>query len=244
MNFLRAQALRARLGALLALAAGLGALALAAYGLSATALDGLPPAAKLGLGLLLVPALISWVAARRWAARAAHFRGGLRGEDALERALARCLGDDYTLYRNLRLPGRRGDLDAVLLGPPGVVLLENKAYAGEFVLFGDRWYRAAGPAGGDMRRWHSSPTAQAARNADLLAAWLARHGLGEAPVHALVVLSSGRLRESRRAPSVPVVPLDDLPAQLLALPRARRLDRRQWADLAAAFDALNDAGGA
>ena len=62
--------------------------------------------------------------------------------------------------------------------------------------------------------------------------------------HALVVLSSGRLRESRRAPSVPVVPLDDLAAQLLALPSARRLDRRQWADLAVALDALNDAGGA
>ncbi len=128
-----------------------------------------PVAAGVAVALLLLP-LAAWIASRRAAGRAARFRAGARGEDALERALAAALRDDYTLYRNLHLPGGGGDLDGVLLGPPGLILLENKAYRGEFVIFGDRWTRAAAPGSPDLHPWHGSPTAQAARDAARLAA--------------------------------------------------------------------------
>lgn len=200
-----------------------------------------PVAAGVAVALLLLP-LAAWIASRRAAGRAARFRAGARGEDALERALAAAFRDDYTLYRNLHLPGGGGDLDGVLLGPPGLILLENKAYRGEFVIFGDRWTRAAAPGSPDLHPWHGSPTAQAARDAARLAAWLAARDptLAAVPIHPVVALSSGRVREQRRRPSVPVVPLADLGRHVRRLPRTRRLDRDQWAALAAALDRLNE----
>ncbi|MDP9371836.1 MAG: NERD domain-containing protein, partial [Chloroflexota bacterium] len=215
-----------------------------AAGLPARLPGGAAPLGATLTAFLLAAPWVAFVIARRAAGRAARFGAGARGEDALARTLRRELDDEWTLYRNLRLPGRRADLDAVLTGPPGVVLLENKAYRGDFVLFGDDWYRAAGPDGRDLQPWRGSPTAQAARNGERLAEYLAGcdPDLAAAPLHAIVVLSSGRVREARRRPGVPVVPLPELPHYLKRLPRARRPGREHRAALAAALDALNDEG--
>lgn len=242
-DHLHGQARATRRRAAGAFVLGLGALTLAAALAPALLAGASAPVATGIVAILLLASAVAFLRAWRLGGVAARWRAGARGEDALEQTLQRYLGDEYTLYRNLRLPGRRGDLDGVLLGPPGLVLLENKAYGGEFVLFGDRWYRATGPGGRDLRAWHGSPTAQADRNRRHLAAWLARRdaALAATPLHAVVVLSSGRVRERHGAPSAPVVPLDELPDYLRRLPRARVLTREDWSALAAALDALNEA---
>lgn len=240
--YLRRQTRAARRRALGAGLATLLLLALVLVGMPALLAVAPPRFAVAATVTVLLLALAAAGVARRAVGRARRFRVGARGEDALQRALARGLGDDYTLYRNLRLPGRGGDIDALLLGPPGLVLLENKAYRGEFVLFGDRWYRAAAPGSRDLRAWADSPSAQAAGNAARLAGWLAGLGpdLAAIPIHPLVVLSSGRVREQRKRPSVPVVPLADLARQVRRLPRARGVSRRAWEGLAAALDEVNE----
>ncbi len=238
----RARASRRRTA--VAFVLGVAATVIVAAGLPARLPGSGSPAAGLLTVILLAAPWVAFAVAWRAAGRAGRFGAGARGEDALARTLRRELGDEWTLYRNLRLPGRRADLDAVLTGPPGVVLLENKAYRGAFVLFDDDWYRAAGPDGRDLRPLRGSPTAQAARNGQRLAEYLAGcdRDLAAAPLHALVVLSSGRVREARRRPPVPVVPLPELPGYLQSLPRARRLDRKRRALLAEALDALHHEG--
>ena len=242
-DYLRAQVRQARRRAALAVAVGAAVIVMAAAGL--TRLDVATPAAPRALatpaaiGGGLLAALVGAAGASRATRRAVRYRAGAAGEDALARVLGEGLGDDYTLYRNLR-PGVGGDLDAVLLGPAGLVVLEVKAYRGAFVLFGDRWYRAASPDGGDLTPWRGSPTLQARRNADRLALWLALRGLAATPLYPLVVLTSGHVREVRTRPRVPVVPLQQLVPYLHALPRAR-LPVEQWQALHAALDRLNAA---
>ena len=236
-SYLRAQARQARRRVALAVCAGVAALLLAAASLALPAFPARSTTATpLIVTLLAVP--LAAVAASRATRRAARYRAGASGEESLESVLRQGLGDDYTLYRNLQL-GVGGDLDAILLGPPGLVLLEAKAYRGAFVLFGDRWYRAEGGDPDQLTRWRTSPTLQARRNADRLARWLARQGLGETPVYSLVVLTSGYVREVRTRPGVPVVGLAQLVPYLQALPRARRLPREHWQALEAALDQLN-----
>lgn len=244
-DYLRGQLRAARLRAAVAFVAGVGTTVLAAGGGLGPVAGAAPPFGAIAAAALLVAPWLAFVVAWRAAGRAARFRAGAQGEDALEQVLSRRLGDEWTLYRNLRLPGAGGDLDAVLLGPPGLVLLENKAYRGEFVLFGDRWYRTAGRDGLDLRAWRGSPSAQAVRAGERLGDWLAVHDpdLARVPLHPLVVLSSGRVREERIASPVPVVSLARLPDHLAALPRARGLNRERRAVLAAALDTLNSPEG-
>ena len=241
-DYLRAQVRQARRRAALAVAIGAASVVLATAGLTrlaptAPAVPPAPAAAVIGGALLAV--LLAAAGASRATRRAARYQVGASGEAGLARVLGDGLGDEYILYRNLR-PGVGGDLDAVLLGPAGLVLLEIKTYRGAFVLFGDRWYRAASPDGGDLTPWRGSPTLQARRNADRLARWLARRDLAATPLYPLVVLTSGHVREVRTRPRVPVVPLQQLVPYLHALPRAR-LPVEQWQALHAALDRLNAA---
>jgi len=68
------------------------------------------------------------------------YRTGQEGEDAVVEAMRQSLDGNWTLFRNVVLPGRnRGDIDAVLVGPPGVWALEVKAFNGEYRNVGEQW---------------------------------------------------------------------------------------------------------
>ncbi len=70
------------------------------------------------------------------------FRQGYEGEIKVARQLRQGLGGDWTLFRNVQLPDMpHDDLDMVLLGPPGVFILEVKAYRGNFRYRGEHFYR-------------------------------------------------------------------------------------------------------
>ncbi|HKV83584.1 MAG TPA: nuclease-related domain-containing protein, partial [Ktedonobacterales bacterium] len=64
---------------------------------------------------------------------------GSNGEDILAETLADRFGDEYTLLRNYTPPAPSaigGDIDAVLLGPHGVIVFEVKAWTGEYLATG------------------------------------------------------------------------------------------------------------
>lgn len=63
---------------------------------------------------------------------------GQSGEDRTAKSLS-SLGDDYTLIRNLQLGEKRGDIDFVLLGPFGVLVLEQKTNTVPMRCQGDNW---------------------------------------------------------------------------------------------------------
>ncbi len=106
--------------------------------------------AGLGLAAVSVPFLVRDVVTRivvlvalalagremlAWLLRA---RRGRLGEEAVTTQL-RSLPDDYYLVNDITL-GRRGNVDHVLIGPCGVVVIETKRIGGRIRCEGDDWY--------------------------------------------------------------------------------------------------------
>ena len=83
----------------------------------------------------------------------------------MARLLRMGLGGDWTLFRNVKLPGSRTDIDMVLLGPPGVFTLEVKAYTGNYRYAKQHFYRRAMMT---WRRMQHNPGKQARATGGLL----------------------------------------------------------------------------
>jgi hypothetical protein len=104
-----------------------------------------------------------------------NHRRGQKGEDVTADVIRQVLDGNWTLFRNIVLPGRnKADLDMVLVGPPGVWVLEVKNITGQYRNIGERWEYRAG------RRWHraiANPSRQARSNAIRLAEFLRADGI-------------------------------------------------------------------
>jgi len=72
-------------------------------------------------------------------ARATRYRKGIRGEELVSSLLAG-LSDDFYLINEVTLPGHRGNIDHVLVGPCGVVTIETKNYRGVIRCDRDQWF--------------------------------------------------------------------------------------------------------
>ena len=96
-----------------------------------------------------------------------RMRKGRLGE-RLVTNLLRQLPDTYHLVNDVVVPGSGGNIDHVVIGPCGVVVIETKRLAGKIRCDGDRWY-----VNGRLR---GSISAQANRGAAALRKFLAdRH---------------------------------------------------------------------
>lgn len=114
------------------------------------------------------------------------YKRGERGEEDVVRELTNLLDKRWKLYRNLTLPGTDADLDAVLVGLTGVMLLEIKAFTGSFRVRGSEWsYRQ----GAQWRTMDKNPAKQAQWNRQRLGQYLRErlpdHDL---PISAMIVL--------------------------------------------------------
>lgn len=85
------------------------------------ALASLPAPAAPSLAALALVVMLWPSTAGRWAAGAA-------GERATARALAGVEGDGWTVLTDVRPPGKRWNLDHLLVGPAGVVVVETKQW--------------------------------------------------------------------------------------------------------------------
>lgn len=127
---------------------------------------------------------------------AENWAKGREGEDNLARTLGDQLSDEYILLRNYTPPGpwsSGGDIDAVLLGPRGVIVFEVKAWTGDYLARGPNWFWRPGPFGA----WEpalSNPTRQALRNADRVKYTLQAARLGQVQVRGMVAVASRDMR--------------------------------------------------
>jgi len=64
---------------------------------------------------------------------------GIKGE-ALVRERLQSLSDDYFLLNDVVLPGHAGNIDHVVIGPCGVVVIETKNFSGPVESHGDAWF--------------------------------------------------------------------------------------------------------
>ncbi len=124
----------------------------------------------LGLGFARVFDLLIDRIWRRLDRQIQTYRKGQEGEERVVVAMRQALDGNWSLFRNVVLPERkRTDLDSVLVGPPGVWVLEIKTLAGEYRNIGEHWEYRVG------NRWKlskKSPSRQAQDNAVRLSSFL------------------------------------------------------------------------
>ena len=70
---------------------------------------------------------------------ASSTRKGWEGEQRVAWELSR-LNDEFLLLNDVTLPGVRGNIDHILVGPTGVFVFETKNYSGKYVCYEDRWF--------------------------------------------------------------------------------------------------------
>ena|SRR5438093_10376943 len=82
------------------------------------------------------------------------------------------LSDEFLLLNDVMLPGSKGNLDHVVVGPTGVFIVETKNYSGMYACYGDRWFFQRIRQKYDI----SSVSVQARNNARVLADLLHESG--------------------------------------------------------------------
>jgi hypothetical protein len=137
--------------------------------------------------------------AQRWAR-------GREGEDLLFHTLGSRLDDRYLLLRGYPSPARRGDIDAILIGPHGLTVYEVKAWMGTYWASDDQ----------DWMKWHKpsqcwqpaglgSPIRQVLEQVESLRGLLYQAGVTPVPLYPMVVLTSKYIRVDFERPlSVPL----------------------------------------
>ena len=147
-----------------------------------------------------------------------RYSRGTEGEDAVLHAL-RGLPDAYTAVASFVAPGtRQGDMDLLILGPAGVLVVEIKSYTGRYACHGDAWF--AVHADGSRQPLRGSVSRQLKRGRKAVAHYLVDCDVS-APVHAVAVFRPG-VRLEITHPTIPIVTQEALPEYILALPPAPR----------------------
>jgi hypothetical protein len=151
---------------------------------------------------------------------AARWAAGVAGENIVADALAR-LGEDHVIIHNLPLDGL-GDADHVVVGPAGAVVVETKYLAGRIVCQGDGvWLQYKR----NEVRQIADLAAQVQCAADRVANLLARRGLEDVPVYAVLVMAHPRVELDVALSGVLVARTCELVQQLRELARNQpRLD--------------------
>ncbi len=84
-------------------------------------------AALIVVAILVVPfALYARYAYKKMMAESRNFRQGREGEQWVAERVSAKLDNRWTVFRNLNLPNRKGDLDLVLVGPARGLCVRGK----------------------------------------------------------------------------------------------------------------------
>jgi len=126
---------------------------------------------------------------------------------AVGEGVSQFLDERFTYLRNVS-KRRVGYIDAVLVGPPGALVFRIVDYAGTWINERAEWINQT--RDGKLRGARSNPTREAVRDVVALRKFLARHGLENVPVYAIVVFTSPNARLSADGPLVPICEIPTL----------------------------------
>ncbi len=115
-----------------------------------------------------------------------HFRKARLGEESVVERLRVCLDNHWIIFRNIKLPNRKDDLDLVLVGPQGVWVLEVKSYGGTLRFQNGKWERQEK---GKWKKADYEPSAQVRGNAQRLNDFLRREAIPIRWVETVVALT-------------------------------------------------------
>ena len=175
------------------------------------------PASVVALAPILVVLLVARRPLRKIIGRIQAARKGRLGERLVTELLAR-LPDDYYLVNDIVVSA--GNIDHIVTGPCGIVVIETKRVAGRIQCDGDRW-----SVNGRRRKSYSR---QAKAGAIAVKTFLAaRHPeLRAVFVHAVVVFTHPLCVLQVNRAEVAVARFSELLPLVMELGRARPMDRR------------------
>ena len=167
---------------------------------------------------LLLLAAIGWLivflpnlAVKKLDQQIKRYRKGQEGEECVVEVVRQNLDGNWILFRNVTLPGRsKADVDAVLVGPPGVWALEIKNLSGVYRNVGERWEFRTGSKWKTLKR---SPSRQATDNAARLGRFFEADGIKQW-VNSAVVWANRESALTVQNPSVAVWEIARLPEEL------------------------------
>jgi Nuclease-related domain len=181
---------------------------IAAGGLAGTLAHGAGPRVA-GPAAAVAAGVVGWLLRFRVSADTAAWRRGAREERRTARALRPLLRAGWTVLHDVAIPDSRANGDHLLIGPPGVFLVDSKAWHGHISLGpdGSAWHNGHPMDGAlDTVRWEARQLAQA---------------LG-APILPMLCVHDARLSWGELyvagAPIVPVLTPGRLVATLRTLP--------------------------
>lgn len=166
-----------------------------------------------------------------------NYRRGEEGEERVLHTILQTMDGNWTLFRNVNLPGRKKtDLDLVLVGPPGVWVFEVKNYRGEYRNIGARWEHRQG------KKWKllkSSPSQQALNGAVRLSSFLKADGINTF-VNPVVVWASKEGQISVENPQVAVWTYERLADELGNIWQKKKLSQTELETIVRKLTKLNN----
>lgn len=161
-------------------------------------------------------------------------RKGEEGELRVVNAFRESLDGDSSVFCNLVLPGRKDDIDAVLVSPQGVFAFEVKNYDGTYENNGDDWlYKNAK---NKTRKLAKSPSVQVKKNAAFLSDFLAPDFNANAQkkwVVPMIILANPDIVCYESKSSVEIWRIKHLSEELGNMPRERRISEKAQAEICA-----------
>jgi hypothetical protein len=142
----------------------------------------------------------------------------VKAQDAVSAAFGRQLGGQYTLLQNVILPETDIDLPLVLLGPPGVFLINAVHERGVYVARDEEWGTISGESFAPARINQVKRTQALAR---VLQVYLERQGFKGIAVESILMSADPALHIDSTRPVVRVVMSDALDRFALSLAQAR-----------------------
>jgi hypothetical protein len=185
-------------------------------------------AMMLGIGMLAVGPLTvlflqNWLTTRLDKQIEDH-RRGKEGEEKVLQTIVQALDGNWHVFQNIKLAGlNQGDLDLVLVGPPGVWALEVKNFRGKYRNIGENWHYKQGKY---WRNASKSPSRQATNSAIRLKNFLKADHL-DVFVNSTVVWANSESPLTVENPSVTVWRYDRLPDELGNIWQGERLSEAE-----------------
>lgn len=140
---------------------------------------------------------------------------------AVGEGLGQFLDNRYTYLRNVSKRGV-GYVDAVLIGPPGLLVFRIVDYTGYWRNERVDW-RVPTRDGKELRTAKTNPSRECVRDVYALRKFLGKHGLTNVPIYAIVVFASPNVKLEAQGP---VVPICEIPTLYQIMKRDYLLDER------------------
>ncbi len=130
-------------------------------------------------------------------------RIGRKGEETVIESLRTSLDHHWTVFKNLRLPDRKDDIDIALVGPGGVWALEVKAFRETVRVVNGAWERQTKRG---WKRLDKNPSKQATDNAVRLNRFLQQQGINRWVEKAVILSEPQAICNFEHAEDVWILP--------------------------------------